>query len=309
MREPLLSDVPFPPIELHPAVPEARALIGAATRDLIVVPDAALESDWPWRDSQADVRYGFYHACELLDAGSAAVRRVLDETGARRAPGARVALAATGARWDLHGRLLPLDDAALDAPPGGEEWTVRQTLGHIVNGQRSYGRYSAWWLLQRDAPSFADRAPEDLGPPMPDEVADGQGTLTEIRDRLDGLLDAGMAAFGGLDEAALAVPGRWAGFRVDLGFRIGRWGSHIREHTVQVDKTLAMIGWAPREVDRLVGLLLSAWGRLEAEVFGLPPAALDLTGSGGTAAGIVASVARRVAEDGASIRAAASPPV
>jgi len=305
MNEPLLDDLPFPAIDLHAAVPAARALITTAAHDLLAVPDEALERDWPWRDRVADVRYGFYHAYEVLEAAAADVRRVLDETGAHRAPGARRAAGATAARWDLHARLLPLDEAALDAPPGGEEWTVRQTLGHIVNGQRSYGRYSAWWLLQRDVPTLADRAPEDLGPPMPDETADGEGTLAEICARLDALLDAGMAAFGGLDDAALAVRARWAGFPVDLGFRIGRWGSHIREHTVQVDKTLAMIGWVPREVDRLAGLVLSAWGRLESEIFGLPAAALDLPAPGGdTAAGLVTAAARRVAADAASVKAA-----
>jgi hypothetical protein len=182
---------------------------------------------------------------------------------------------------------------------------VRQTLAHTVHGQRSYGRYSAWWLLQRDAATVPDEAPDDLGFPMPEEVAEGEGTLAEIRERLDGLLDAAMAAFGGLDDAALDVPARWAGFRVDLGFRLGRWASHIREHTVQVDKTLAMIGWAPREVDRLAGVVVSAWGRLEGEVLGLPAPALDQAATGGTAAEIIAAAARQVADDAASVRAAA----
>jgi hypothetical protein len=72
----------------------------------------------------------------------------------------------------------------------------------------------------------------------------------------------------GLPAERLALGTRWAGFAVDIGFRIGRWSSHIREHTIQVEKTLVMIGHTPTEVDRLIRLILAEWGRAEAVVFG-----------------------------------------
>ncbi|MGH2407667.1 MAG: DinB family protein [Candidatus Limnocylindrales bacterium] len=306
MPEPLLSEMPFPPVALHEAVPAGRAAIIAAGRDLLAVDDASLERGWPWHHGIADVRYGFYRGFETLEAAAADVRATLEQAGTRPAAGARAAAGATEARWDLHGRLLALAEDALDASAGGNEWTVRQTCAHIISSQHSYALYSAWWLLRRDAPTLADQAPEDLGFPVPTEEEEGRGSLAEIRARLDRRMDDAMAAFGGLDDGAVAVPGRWAGFPVDLRFRLGRWASHAREHTVQVDKTLAMIGWSPREVDRLVGLMLSAWGRLEAEVFGLPAAALDRPASGGTAAEIVAAAARKVAADAATVRAAAT---
>ena len=306
MDEPYLPDIPVPPIALHAAVPAARARVVAAAHDLLAVPDAALERAWPWRDAEADLRYGFYHAFEVLEAATGAVRRALDEAGTRPAPGARRAAAATAARWDLHGRLVTLGEAVLDAPPGGEEWTVRQTLAHVVHAQRAYGRFTAWWLLQRDAATPPDAVPEALFKAMPEEAVEGQGTLDEICARLDGLLDAGMAHLGGLDDEALAVPARWSGIRVDVGFRLGRWSSHIREHTIQVDKTLAMIGWSPREVDRLVGLVVGAYGRLEEQVFGLPAASLERAGDDGrTPAAIVEEATARLRAEAASVRAAA----
>ena len=51
---------------------------------------------------------------------------------------------------------------------------------------------------------------------------------------------------------------------IPIDFRLGRYGSHIREHTIQVDKTLAMIGRQPTEVERVVRLILESYGRLEA---------------------------------------------
>ena len=78
-----------------------------------------------------------------------------------------------------------------------------------------------------------------------------------------------------LDESRLATPARWSGFAVDVGFRLGRMSSHLQEHTVQVEKTLAMLGHGIRETDRLLRLVLRAYGRLESAVFAMPSAIAD----------------------------------
>ena len=59
---------------------------------------------------------------------------------------------------------------------------------------------------------------------------------------------------------------------MSIAFRLGRWSSHIREHAIQVEKTLAMLGRTPTEPERLVRLALAAYGRAEAVVFGQPEA-------------------------------------
>ena len=112
--------------------------------------------------------------------------------------------------------------------------------------------------------------PDAVGDDFPEESTEGHGSLPAIRSRLDDLLDLETARMAALDDQDLAARARWSGAWVDVGFRVGRWSSHLREHTIQVDKTLVMIGWTPREVDRLSGVILGAWGRLEATVFGLP---------------------------------------
>ena len=71
------------------------------------------------------------------------------------------------------------------------------------------------------------------------------------------------------------VPPTWAGIPVDIGFRLGRWGSHIVEHTIQLDKTLDWLGHRPTEVQRIVLELHNAWGRLESRIFPNPPASTE----------------------------------
>jgi hypothetical protein len=86
------------------------------------------------------------------------------------------------------------------------------------------------------------------------------------------VLDEWALRFATLDEAALAASARWAGVPVDVDFRLGRWASHIAEHTIQLDKTLAWLDYQPSEAARIVRDLYAAWGRLEAQIFPVAPA-------------------------------------
>jgi hypothetical protein len=287
----LVEWTPGPSLELLPEVADARAALEAAGRSLLAVPDGRpLEAAWPWpgSTSEVDVRYGYYRLFELLEAAAAGVVAALANGPVVAAPGARRGAAATVARWSLHGLLLPLSDADLDRDPGNEEWTVRQTLGHMVQSQQFYGSFTAWWLTQ--APTPAAIPPVALTYEVPSEEAQSAGSVTNIRARLDALLDLSMARLGGLDEAQLSVPARWSGGEVTVGFRIGRWASHIREHTIQVEKTLVMLDWPTTEVERLVRLIFEAYGRLEETVFGLDAADAQ------PAAPIFARVAKDLAE-------------
>jgi hypothetical protein len=106
-----------------------------------------------------------------------------------------------------------------------------------------------------------------------------------------------MERLAGLPDDRLGVAARWAGFEVTVGFRLARWGSHIREHTIQLEKTLAMLGDVPDEPRRLTRHLLAAYGRAEAAAFGRRP------GSATDAA--IERIARSAAEARDSIASAA----
>jgi uncharacterized damage-inducible protein DinB len=266
----LLHHAPAPPIESLRQIAAARAGVLDALAALAPIEDSALERPWAWRGGETEVRYGFYRLYELLEQATGDARRALAQT--RVAPAQVAAAAATAARWDLQGILASLSDADLDLDPGGGEWTIRQTLGHVINSQRAYGWFTAWWLARRDAApdDFPASVPDDAVPDFPEEATEGVGDLAAVRARLDAVLDDAASVLGGLDEASLRVRARWSGAPVDVGFRLGRWASHLREHTIQVLKTLGFVGRSPSEVDRLVRLVLAAYGRLEAVAFAVP---------------------------------------
>ena len=69
--------------------------------------------------------------------------------------------AATAARWDLPASWPPSTDEDLDRDPGGGEWTIRQTLGHVVEVQRAYA-----WIRPGGSASGTSRVPAA----RPDEI-------------------------------------------------------------------------------------------------------------------------------------------
>ena len=269
-----------PPVstEIPPWIAIARRDVNSAVDRLLSIDEGDLARRWWWRDDragEAGARYAFFRCIEILEGAAAAASRAVAQ-GEDAPPAAGAFAAATVARWDLHGLLAPLADADLDADPGGGEWTIRQTLAHAVNVERAYPSFSAWWLSREQTRQLPDSVPDEVGEGFPDEIADGAGSLGEIRSRLDFAMDEAAARMAALDEAQLRTPARWSGYAVNVGFRLARQSSHLQEHTVQVEKTLVMLGRETLERERLARLVLRAHGRLEANVYALPASLAEL---------------------------------
>jgi hypothetical protein len=262
---------------LPDAIRDARADLAAIVAEILAIPESALERDWAWiGGGEGDVRYGIYRLQELFERAEIEASRQERASGRDGGMAAAIIGPADAARWDLHGVLAPLTDADIDADPGGGEWTIRLTLGHTVNSQRAYGWSTAWWQERGFAledPDLPPRVSEELLAALPDEeTAEAAGSLDDIRARLDDILDLSAERLAGTPDDRLGHGARWSGFAVPVSFRLGRWSSHIREHTIQIEKTLVMLGHVPTEPERLARLTLAAYGRAEAVVFGQPDA-------------------------------------
>ena len=250
---------PLPPALF--AAPCRRAL---AARDLLAIPEAALARLWAWRPG-GEERSATAPTGRPRRSRGPRSRRAPDpaaDSGERQA--ARTIGLATAARWDLHGSLVPLDDALLDADPGGGEWSVRLTMGHIIAGQRGYAWGTAWWLEQAYDPATPDiprRIDESLWETLPDEATtEAEGSVDDLRRRLDDILDLSAERMAGLPDDRLDLGSAWSGFHVSIGFRLGRWASHFREHDDQVEKNDALVGHVPSEPARLVRHVLASMG-------------------------------------------------
>jgi hypothetical protein len=311
MHDPQTDLSTVPAIPIHPAVIGARVPLGQVVTDLLAIGDERLEGPWRWRPTDhddVDVRYGVYRIHERLEQaiGAISVGRA-ERPGEPIGPAIPALAALAAARWELRGTLEPLAEADWDADPGDGEWTIRQTVGHIISGQRGYALANAWFLSRPVTDGEVAFPPDGSLPPLPEEEEESAGSPAVVLARIDEVVDASIAANAGLEQVAMGVAARWWGQSVTIDFRLGRYGSHVREHTVQVDKTLAMLDRRPPEAERLARLILASYGRLEGLLVGRPATELERHISDGSSAiAILDEAMTDVVATAASVRSAAA---
>jgi hypothetical protein len=82
--------------------------------------------------------------------------------------------------------------------------------------------------------------------------------------------------FSLITDDELSLPSRyWEKERFSLRFRLGRFTSHMRQHTIQIEKILSAISGPPNEAHRLNRLLYSALAGVNAAILGTASLALE----------------------------------
>jgi uncharacterized damage-inducible protein DinB len=164
----------------------------------------------------------------------------------------------------LRGLLAGIDDDLLDRAPAEGEWSVRRTMVHAIEVERSYRANTQHALVR------GDDEPLRLTPerrPKPDP-ADTSGGVLDILAAFAARRAETDAALAGLDPHQLVRPSQWGPYevshQVDVRFRLHRFASHIVEHTVQCEKAIEALGITlndPRAVVRAIGAMRGAHER------------------------------------------------
>lgn len=164
----------------------------------------------------------------------------------------------------LRGLLAGVDDELLDRAPAEGEWSLRETLVHAIGVERSYRANTQHALVRHDDDTLtlpADRRPKP-------DPADTSGGVLDILAAFAARRAETDAALAGLDTDQMLRPSQWGPFeiphRIDVRFRLHRFASHIVEHAVQCEKTVASFGVTlsdPRAVVRSIGAARGAHER------------------------------------------------
>ncbi len=164
----------------------------------------------------------------------------------------------------LRGLLAAVDDDLLDRAPAEGEWSLRETLVHAINVERSYRANTQHALARRDDEPLTLSAEQR---PKPDP-ADTSGGVLDIIAAFAARRAETDAALVGLDAEQLIRPSQWGPYevphRIDVRFRVHRLASHIVEHTVQCEKAIVALGVAlndPRAIVRSIGATRGAHER------------------------------------------------
>lgn len=257
----------------------ARSALSFA-RALAAMSEMHLTRNWPtpsppgdfwygYDDSAREVSFRMYQQLRSLATVIATTRQPATEAQ-------RILAQHQIAYRDLTGALAGVRDNEFDLIPSDGEWPLRTVLYHIALTERGFHALIDWAVARR-------RAGDDRPIEMPDDHRDAvsdpiveSGTVDEVMDRYADLHQRVIRDFVGLNAADLDAPNVWwEGYEIPARFRLHRFDTHLREHTIQIDKTLAGISHPPSEPERLARLIHRALGEVEGALLGSPEAPLD----------------------------------
>ncbi len=235
-------------------------------RRILRLTDQELDGDFWWRrrDQRDDFsrRHGLYMVSELILEGADRLTPLEGEAAALAAHVVRAA-------WDLRVRLMPLDESLVGREPRAGEWSIAQALDHMLGSQEFWDILFDLWLEQaRRGEALAFR---HGGREIAERRSGGEDLVTDpgaLISELDELVARGCQAVAEIEALGLLREPE-VGFNrgplpVPLAYYPRRWAAHLREHTVQVDKTLRWLRREPTEQERIARVVAGALGDLEA---------------------------------------------
>jgi uncharacterized damage-inducible protein DinB len=164
---------------------------------------------------------------------------------------------------DLTGVLAGTSDAEMDAPPPNEQWPLRAVLKHMLDAEKGF--LAAIELAVERARAGKKSEPDEAAwKAKRHEPEDPSGSRA---DALNALFRSHVAILNSLrdvTDAELDTPSWfWEDKGYSVRFRMHRFEEHMRQHTIQVDKTLVALGHPPTEAERLVRNVYTALAGLE----------------------------------------------
>jgi hypothetical protein len=243
--------------------------------------DHDLDREWTWRAYHEGIRYAMFRTYEELRTLAA---QLIAERTTKGEPisTAHHALAQYHAAYrDLQAILIGIDDDLLNKPPAPDEWPLRIIMGHILIAEREF--FARIWHAVQHYRSSDIAEGEELPPieMIEEEVAEFVGSYGDFERTMNRLSIPGIMAFyDSLHKRVLreltdikgfeleAESLWWEGTPFTVEFRLHRLDAHLRQHTVQIEKTLASLGELPSEARRLLRLIYVALADVDSIIIG-----------------------------------------
>jgi len=228
-----------------------------------------LDRPWDWQEYQEGVRFAFFRTYEQLctlaahlEAGRAASARPV--TAAQRLLGQYHT-----AYRDLQAVLLGVTDFMAGQTPKGGEWTVCHTLAHIVQAERGFFTAASLGLEHHRARNtepieINEAVWNSFWADTPFSELSEHGSLSEILAYYDALHPRILQAFTNVSADELRLPVKyWENSSLPLEYRLVRFSSHLRQHTIQIEKILVRLRRGPNEARRLLRMIYNTLAVVE----------------------------------------------
>jgi len=194
---------------------------------------------------------------------------------------------------DMTGVLATARSEDLDRAPAEGEWPVRGVAEHMLGAEYGFLRVCRV-AIERHRSGNAAEPSEDEWKAASAPFMKARDAATAslpsadiggIRDMYAAIHVRNLRELGDITDAELEKPAWFWDGPMPLRFRLHRFEEHLRQHVIQLDKTLVGIDRAPTEAHRLVRNIYNALADVESESV----TAEDLRGA------VAATIAERAA--------------
>ena len=240
------------------------------------VPDAELEREWAWGSYKSEgIRFAYFRTYEDLRQLAVQIAHKRATSGKPLSGAERLLGNYHSAYMDLRAVLLGVDSRYFELPPEEGEWSIRRAYAHIVGGDMGF-YVAIKFALDRYAEGEDPLVELDdetwlaiIG--MEDEQVDAKmdEPLPGLQSFHETLHTRILSEFSGIADDEIEKPSKyWEEETYSLGFRLGRFDAHMRQHTIQIEKTLHALGHVPSESQRLLRLIYAALAQVEGGLIG-----------------------------------------
>jgi len=226
--------------------------------------DADLDRKYVWEAYDDDgLRFALLTAHHLLRETTATVAAARLGAGKPFTEAQRILAQVHEAYRDLTGALAGTSDAELDAAPPDEQWPIREVLKHMLGAEKAF-LASIELALEAARAGRTSEPDEHAWTAKRQPPEDPSGSRADALNALFRSHTTILRALDGIADTELATPSYfWEDKGYSIRFRMHRFEEHMRQHTIQVDKTLVALGHLPTEAERLVRNLYNALAGLE----------------------------------------------
>jgi len=221
--------------------------------------DADLDRKYAWEEYDDDgLRFALLAAHLQLRETTATMAAARLGAGKPFTEAQRILAQVHEAYRDLTGALAGTSEAELDAKPPDEQWPIREVLAHVLGTEQAF-LASIELALEAARAGRRSEPDEDAWRSKRRPAEDPSGSRADALNALFRSHTTILRALEGVADTELATPSWfWEDKGYPIRFRMHRFEEHLRQHTIQVDKTLVALGHPPTEAERLVRNLYNA---------------------------------------------------
>jgi len=227
--------------------------------------DADMGREWKWHDYDDEgLRFALlltHHELRDLAVRLAALRR------SEPSQAERILAQYHQTYRDLTGVLGGVHTEDLDRAPAEGDWTLRETLKHMLRTEHGF-LARIRFALKHPPTATLDPASDAKFLAFRKEHYDvsddaAGGPIESIRDRFFEIHRRILTELADVTDAQLEIRSwSWESEPMPIRFRMHRIEEHLRQHTIQLDKTLAVIR-PPTEAHRLIRNIYNALADVE----------------------------------------------